>query len=57
MASEAGTNRLLEEIHRNIDYVRKEYELSYAEVIGVLRIASREMEDELLEVEAESDDR
>lgn len=51
MESHEGSNRLIEAFHQKIDYFRKEYDISYAELIGVLRIVSREVEDELLEVE------
>jgi hypothetical protein len=47
-------NAILEEFRAVIDRSRKEWTISYAEIIGCLRILSREMEDEMLEVEARS---
>lgn len=51
MGSAVGTDRLREEFEEKIDYFRKEYEISYAEVIGVLRIVARGIEDEMVAIE------
>ena len=48
MSKEAIT-RLTEDIDNRIDYYRQEYELSYAEVIGVLTILQLVLYDEAKE--------
>lgn len=48
MGSEAQ-DQLLDRFHEVIDYFRREYEITYVEVLGVLAVMRREVEDELME--------
>ncbi len=50
MSSQAASD-LTERIHREIDYCRIEYEMTYAEVVGVLTMSAHQMMEE-----AENDD-
>lgn len=55
MSSNAGVNRIIEDVRGVIDYVRREYEVNYAEAIGALRVVARELEDELLGEQTEDE--
>jgi len=42
-------DQLLDRFHHVLDYFRKEYDITYVEVLGVLAVLRREIEDELME--------
>jgi len=47
--NQGGVDRLKEDIDSRIEYFRQEYDLNYAEVIGVLEMAKLDMFMECLE--------
>lgn len=50
---EKTPDRLSSEIWKTINYFRYEYEIKYAEAIGVLELIKQQLIDELFEQEAE----
>lgn len=51
MPGERGTNAFIDEMIGLIDRYRKQWSLTYAEMIGALRIVTRRIEDEYVDAE------
>ena len=55
MIERSQTDRLSDEIWKTINYFRKEYELTYSQMIGVLEIVKLDMYKELDGLDDNSD--
>lgn len=51
-----GENALQNYIESGLDYIRNEFDLSYAEAIGVLEIIKLNLHQDLLEISKEDDE-